>query len=316
MVAFVMVVTLVPWLWRFVGGGAFVYVCEWSLSTHRCYWFKADRYEGAFSGVCVSPGGRFPPFSNEGKPPRKVSKGSKDLTLCRVFRKKTCCDVAQTHPALLSIRRLATTGEASPECLQLWELLECSICDPRVGVQPGPPLICPPLCDRLYQACSNAYFSMDAKTQVVAPCGVGDFVCGKASEWVSNGTELCRAAGFTVKSFHGVEETPCYGGKASLDSVAGSWKASQSGDSEKEKGEGSGVFPGFLPWVREMPFTERVSWAVGGMVLTAGLFFASKRKSHSQRQKQAAIQRTARKLGGNMNSKAPSTEGTRKRIGR
>lgn len=118
--------------------------------------------------VCVSQGGRFPPFSSEGKPPKKVSKGTKDLTLCRVFRRNTCCDVAQTHPALLSVRRLASTGEASQECLDLWELLECSICDPRVGVQPGPPLICGSFCDRVYSACSNAYFSMDAKKQV---CG-------------------------------------------------------------------------------------------------------------------------------------------------
>ena len=116
--------------------------------------------------VCISPGGRFPSFSSEGKPPKKVSKGPKDLTLCRVFRRKTCCDVSQTHPALLAIRRLASTGEASSECLQLWELLECSICDPRVGVQPGPPVICASLCDRVFEACSNAYFSMDAKKQV------------------------------------------------------------------------------------------------------------------------------------------------------
>ena len=116
--------------------------------------------------MCKSQGGRFPAFSSEGKPPKKVGKGHKDLTLCRVFRKRTCCDATQTHPALLSIRRLALTGEASQECLHLWELLECSICDPRVGVQPGPPLICTSFCDRLFRACFNAYFSMDAKTQV------------------------------------------------------------------------------------------------------------------------------------------------------
>lgn len=123
-------------------------------------------YAGKTSGVCISPGGRFPPFQIEGKSPRKVSKGPRDLTLCRVFRKNTCCDVAQTLAAFLSIRRLASSGEATPECLQLWELLECSICDPRVGVQPGPPVICASLCDRVYEACSTAYFSMDVKTQV------------------------------------------------------------------------------------------------------------------------------------------------------
>ncbi|XP_019080717.1 folate-binding protein 1 isoform X2 [Vitis vinifera] len=229
---------------------------------------------GKPDGVCISPGGRFPPFSSEGKPPKKVSKGPKDLTLCRVFRRKTCCDVSQTHPALLSIRRLASTGEASQECLQLWELLECSICDPHVGVQPGPPVICTSLCDKVFQACSNAYFSMDAKRQVLAPCGVGDFVCGRASEWISNGTDLCHAVGFSVKpSDAGMEETSCYGGKASLDSIADSWKASQS--ETPSKIENVGVLDDFQQWVREMAFSERVSWAVGGMVLTAGLLFLS-----------------------------------------
>lgn len=270
---------------------------------------------GKPNGVCISPGGRFPPFSSEGKPPKKVSKGPKDLTLCRVFRRKTCCDVSQTHPALLSIRRLASTGEASQECLQLWELLECSICDPHVGVQPGPPVICTSLCDKVFQACSNAYFSMDAKRQVLAPCGVGDFVCGRASEWISNGTDLCHAVGFSVKpSDAGMEETSCYGGKASLDSIADSWKASQS--ETPSKIENIGVLDDFQHWVREMAFSERVSWAVGGMVLTAGLLFLSKRKSHNQRQKLAAIQRTAKKLEAKINQKHPVSQGNRRGGGR
>lgn len=129
--------------------------------------FKHDsqsfRNAGKPNGVCVSQGGRFPPFKSEGNPAKR---GPKDLTLCRVFRKKTCCDVTHTHPALLSVRKLSSGGEASPECLHLWELLECAICDPRVGTQPGPPLICASLCERIYEACSNAYFSMDVKSQV------------------------------------------------------------------------------------------------------------------------------------------------------
>ncbi|OVA02630.1 Folate receptor-like [Macleaya cordata] len=230
---------------------------------------------GKPNGVCISQGGRFAPFSSEGKPPSIATKGAKDLTLCRVFRKSTCCDVAQTHPALLTIRRLASAGEANQECLQLWELLECSICDPRVGVQPGPPLICTSFCDKVFQACSNAYFSEDAKTQVLSPCGFGDFVCGRVSEWASNGTELCQLAGFATKSSEdnsevGIEPS-CYGGKASLDSIADSWRTSKSGVPKKTQNRGS--FKDFQQWVREMPFNERVSWAVGGMVLTAGLLF-------------------------------------------
>ena len=273
---------------------------------------------GKPSGVCVSQGGRFPPFKSEGSTPKK---GPKDLTLCRIFRKKTCCDVTHTHPALLSVRKLASTGEASQECLHLWELLECSICDPRVGTQPGPPLICASLCERIYEACSNAYFSMDVKTQILAPCGVNDFVCGRAAEWVSNGTDLCLAAGFRVKPSESdivhiaSEETSCYGDKASLGSVADSWKASQF--ELTRKGESLRMLDDFQQWVREMPFGEKVSWAIGGMVLTAGLVFISKRKSHNQRQKLAAIKRTARKLEGRMMEQWPSNaQENRRRVSR
>lgn len=267
---------------------------------------------GKSDGLCISQGGRFPPFSSQGKPPKRVSKGSKDLTLCRVFCRKTCCDAAQTHPALLTIRKLASTGEASQECLQLWELLECSICDPRVGVQPGPPLICTSFCDRVFEACSDAYFSMETVTQVLAPCGVNDFVCGRASQWVHNGTELCHAAGFAVKDDAHVEEKSCYGSKASLDLIADSWKASRS--VVLQKGGGLGVLDDFQQWAAEMPFSERVSWAVGGMVLTAGLLFLSKRKSYSQRQKLAAIQRTAKKLETKKSQKSPGNQGNKKGI--
>ncbi|KAI3909227.1 hypothetical protein MKW92_012810 [Papaver armeniacum] len=264
---------------------------------------------GKHNGVCISQGGRFAPFSSEGKPPSKVTKGPKDLTLCRVFRKRTCCDVAQTHPALLTIRRLASAGEASQECLQLWELLECSICDPRVGVQPGPPLICASFCDRVFEACAGAYFSEDVKTQVLSPCGLNDFVCGRVSEWASNGTELCKFAGFAIKSSEdnygaGIEPS-CYGGKASLDSIADSWKTSRPADSWKTSRPGVprrakklGSFQDFQQWVRQMPINERVSWAVGGMVLTAGLLFVSKRRSQGHIRTQGAFPGTGRRLDG------------------
>ncbi|XP_019429092.1 PREDICTED: uncharacterized protein LOC109336750 [Lupinus angustifolius] len=272
-----------------------------------CFHLFFPHSSGKSSGVCISQGARFPVFKLEGNPPKK---GPKDLSLCRVFRKKTCCDITHTHPALLTVRKLASTGEASPECLHLWEVLECAICDPRVGTQPGPPLICASFCERLYDACSSAYFSMDSKTQSLAPCGVNDFVCGRAAEWVSNGTDLCHAAGFQVKPadiMHGASEgTFCYGDKASLNSVSDSWKAPKFEFIPKV--DRSKMLNDFQQWAREMPFNERVSWAIGGMVLTAGLLFISKRKSHSRRQKLAAIKKTARKLGGKMAQQPPSQE--------
>lgn len=251
---------------------------------------------GQSSQVCVSPGGRFPQFSSEGKPPRKAAKGPRDLTLCRVFRQNTCCDVAQTHPAFVFVRRLASKGEASQECLHLWELLECSICDPRVGVRPGPPRICSSLCDKVFEACGNAYFSVDPITQVLSPCGLNDILCGRASKLASNGTELCQLAGFSVQqdgiSSKDADEPFCYGGKASLESIADSWKASQFSSSGDEKFNAED----FAQWVKEMPISEKVSWAVGGMVLTAGMFFLSKRRSYGRRQKQAAVDYAARRM--------------------
>ncbi|XP_022965856.1 uncharacterized protein LOC111465618 isoform X1 [Cucurbita maxima] len=264
---------------------------------------------GESNDVCVSKGGRFAPFAMEGKPPKKVSK-AQDLTLCRVFRKKTCCGVAQTYPALLSFRRLASTGEGNQECLQLWELLECSICDPLVGIQPGPPLICPSFCDRVFNTCSDAYFSVDAKTQVLAPCGVNDFVCGRASEWVSNGTQLCSAAGFSVKIPN--DETSCYGSKARLDSIANSWKSSPSVVVSQRTGH-LGVLEDFQQWVKEMSFREQVSWLISSMVLSAGLLLASKRKSHIQRQKYDAIRRATKKMEASMSPNSLGTQGIRKR---
>lgn len=66
-------------------------------------------------------------------------------------------------------------------------------------------------------------------------------------------------------------EASCYGDIASLGSVADSWKASQF--EVTQKGDSLGMLADFQQWVREMPFNERVSWAIGGMVLTAGLVF-------------------------------------------
>ncbi|WVZ74788.1 hypothetical protein U9M48_022924 [Paspalum notatum var. saurae] len=251
---------------------------------------------GQPTGVCVSPGGRFPAFSSEGKPPGRAPKGRRDLALCRIFRHNTCCDVTQTFPALVSVRNLALTGEGSQECIHLWELLECSICDPRVGVRPGPPVVCASFCDMVFKACSESYFSIDMKTQALSPCGLGDILCGKAHKWVSNGTELCHLAGFSVQvsetSSGGVDDTFCYGGKASFDSISDSWTSSK--DRPTLSGMASWGVQDFQRWAREMPVSERVSWAIGGMVLTAGLIFISKRKSYSHHQNQAAIARNMR----------------------
>lgn len=115
------------------------------------------------------------------------------------------------------------------------------------------------------------------ENQVLAPCGVSDLVCGRASQWISNGSELCRAAGFSVMISDVSDEPLCFGGKATMAYIADSWKASQSGVPLKT--ESSGMLEDFKQWMESMPFVERVSWAVGGMVLTAGLIFIRSDKS-------------------------------------
>ena len=40
-----------------------------------------------------------------------------------------------------------------------------------------------------------------------------------------------------------------------------------------QKGGILDILKDFEQWMMDMPFKERVSWAVGGLVLTAGLLF-------------------------------------------
>ena len=109
--------------------------------------------------------------------------------------------------------------------------------------------------------------------QVLGPCGVTDYVCGRASKWIHNGTEFCHAAGFAVKDdiSESLEERFCYGGRASLDLIADSWTGSHS--DVPHKVNSLRLLEEMQQRVREMPFSERVLWAVGGLVLTAGLLF-------------------------------------------
>ncbi|KAI4372283.1 hypothetical protein MLD38_010531 [Melastoma candidum] len=231
---------------------------------------------GGRNEFCVSKGGRFLPYPLAGKAPGKAL----GLTFCRVFRGRTCCGVEQTHSALLSVRKLAVNGEASQECVDMWELLECSICDPKIGVQPGPPLICASLCDRIFHACLEAYFGRDFSSRDLAPCSPGELVCAKASYLFPNGTELCNAVGFSVMSDDAgnmeLSEEYCYGSRASLDTIQNSWKSSRKNHPEKSKKEGFSE--------------EALSWGQSlsdaGEILTSRRFqpFSAIRKSSMLRQ--------------------------------
>ena len=90
-------------------------------------------------------------------------------------------------------------------------------------------------------------------------------MCGRAREWVSNGTELCQFAGFSVQpasqSNNEAEEPFCYGNKASLE--ASNWfrKGNKPSDLVSEED--------FLLWLKRLTIKEMLSW---GTALGAGLF--------------------------------------------
>lgn len=103
------------------------------------------------NGVSIAKEGCFPLFV--GKLPKLTDLGFEDLNLCKVFHGKTCSSASN------AVESLATYGEAVKDCLDLFELLECSIC--QSGTLP--------ICDRVFEACSDAYFSSDATSDQVRP---------------------------------------------------------------------------------------------------------------------------------------------------
>ncbi|KAJ0234246.1 hypothetical protein HA466_0277640 [Hirschfeldia incana] len=164
------------------------------------------------NGVSIAKEGRFPPSASEGKLPKLADLEFEDLNVCKAFHGKTCSSASRMLSASLAVKSLATYGEAVKDCLDLFEILECSICKSATLLP-----ICASFCDRVFEACSDAYFSTsDASDQVIVPCGAREsIICGKASKWETNGTAFCCAVGFTVQS--AVEEVPCYGSKSSLE---------------------------------------------------------------------------------------------------
>ena len=127
--------------------------CCWNLE-RCCCCYSGALVNSSENGVCISKRGR--PYELEGKLPKPG-----DLNLCNASHDKTCWS------ASLALQNLATHGEASKDCFYFYDLLECSICHPDVGVQSERLRICASFCDRVFEACSDAYFSTsDASNQV------------------------------------------------------------------------------------------------------------------------------------------------------
>eukprot|EP00249_Psilotum_nudum_P015330 c25269_g1_i1 orf=827-1729(-) len=272
--------------------------------SRRCTSSSSDRDVD----VCISQGGRFPRFSYEGQVPKKSSKGPDDLTFCRIYRKKTCCTGAQTHPALLSVRKLGSDGEGSEECLGFWEAMECAICHPRVGVRAGPPVLCSSFCDSVLKACKDAFFSFDTAKQVLTPCGHKDTICARGNEWATNGSEFCQLCGFSVQdtrhNSNGLELSDfCFDGKADKEALeAAKWKSSV-----KDSNDKSFKFSSLQrPWecLTQMDAGEKMFCAVVVLVLTVGTVLLRRRPQHRKAAILRALQEARLKQQASMTSSA------------
>ncbi|KAL0838240.1 hypothetical protein Bca101_090130 [Brassica carinata] len=219
------------------------------------------------NGVCV--------ISKKGKLPKPG-----DLNMCNAFHGKTRCSASRMLSASLALQNLATHGEASKDCLYLFELLECS--------DVGPLRICASFCDRVFEACSDAYFSTSgASNQVMVPCGASNgIICVKVSKWGTNGTAFCEAVGFTVVQT--ADDSACYGSsKSSFGPVVKSLT----------KSENVAWFQDLKKLVRDMTVVQQFSWVVTFIALGTMLF----NRWRYQQQMRAMIQRDARRLIRNMN---------------
>eukprot|EP00252_Welwitschia_mirabilis_P011686 TRINITY_DN26039_c0_g1_i2.p1 TRINITY_DN26039_c0_g1~~TRINITY_DN26039_c0_g1_i2.p1 ORF type:complete len:152 (-),score=31.76 TRINITY_DN26039_c0_g1_i2:340-795(-) len=121
------------------------------------------------------------------------------------------------------------------------------------------------------------------------PCSSRDTLCGRATEWTMNGTKFCQLAGFSViesgEGFTDSETSFCFDGRTSFQSLDLDSLESRVVSDISTKGKISA----FL-W--QMNTVEWISWTLGAVVFTIGVIFMSKRRSHSSRQKQLALQRT------------------------
>ena len=138
--------------------------CCWNLE-RCCCCYSGALVNSSENGVCISKRGR--PYELEGKLPESADLEFRDLNMCGMFHEKTCCSASRMLSSSLALQNLATHGEASKDCLFWFELLECSICHPDVGVQSGPLRVCASFCDTVFEACSDAYFNTSDSTNQV-----------------------------------------------------------------------------------------------------------------------------------------------------
>ncbi|QDZ20254.1 folate receptor domain-containing protein [Chloropicon primus] len=184
-------------------------------------WFGGGKGKGKGKGpaVCVSKA-NWAKYERHGKVPRH----QKDLTYCSRWREDTCCDAEQTNRArtLYSTMDYRTTSKG---CREVWQLLQCSVCSPHVGVvnatggresKGGKSIeeedfhhrvpLTREFCDRVYSECETSQFAGDEDYAIRGCSPDKDVVCSKLKHWNVSPREFCEMAGFRVCGYGGDED--------------------------------------------------------------------------------------------------------------
>ena len=103
--------------------------------------------------------------------------------------------------------------------------------------------------------------------QVLLPCGSKDVICAQASKWATNGSQFCELAGYVVPSTKNIIEAGCFDGKPSLDTDFPTSKKSEKNTYQKKQS----VLHLLRHLTTQLSKGDLVVWAVGGLVLTAGI---------------------------------------------
>jgi hypothetical protein len=102
-------------------------------------------------------------------------------------------------------------AEMSDTCCTALKTARCYACDGVAGIGLATGL-CPSLCDEMYAACADDFFSWDARGTPVE-CGTGvDSVCSQLREAVGSGAQMCDKMGFQVAGADS-SSSSCYDGR-------------------------------------------------------------------------------------------------------
>eukprot|EP00483_Globobulimina_turgida_P012287 UN12309 len=127
---------------------------------------------------------------------------SSSLSYCNQYRYKTCCNSTHTDNIKRKIYPyFELSDDVFPDaCRTIGTKIGCSVCDPRVGTEELHGL-CPDVCDEWYSACKNAFFYYSHN--VLSPCPADGIVCSRLKTIVTNGHDLCNAAGYEINDTYG-----------------------------------------------------------------------------------------------------------------